>query len=249
MKTIILAAGIGQRLGEVPGDRPKCLLEFGGTSLLQRHLDILSHYGLTDIIIVTGYQAAMIDDSVRQSGYVSRVRTVHNAQYSDGSLISMLSGLRSLENDEDLLLMDADVLYDHRMVQRLLDSSHDNCFLLDREFEPGDEPVKLCVLDDCLVEFRKKIDDNLKFDLQGESVGFFRFNRETATQLVASAEKYLSQGMDQQPYEECIRDILLDNPSRFGYEDVTGLPWIEIDFPDDVIRAEQEILPRITRIS
>lgn len=249
MKTIILAAGVGDRLGGTYGEKPKCLLEFGGTSLLQRHLIILNHYNLSDVIVVTGYQAAMIDDRIRSSGYADQVRTVHNARYTSGSLISMLTGLRCLENDDDLLLMDADVLYDQRMVRRLIDSSHDNCFLLDRGFEPGDEPVKLCVLDGRLVEFRKKIDDNLQFDLQGESVGFFRFNGETVTQLVASAEKYLSEGMDQQPYEECIRDILLENPHRFGYEDVTGLPWIEIDFPDDVVRAEQEILPLITPIS
>lgn len=245
MKTIILAAGIGQRLGEISGNRPKCLLEFAGVSLLQRHLDILNHYGLTDIIIVTGHQADMIHDCILASGFASHVRTAHNEKYTDGSLVSMLVGLQQLEDEEDTLLMDADVLYDHRMIKRLLESRYDNCFLLDRDFIAGEEPVKLCIRNGRLVEFRKKIDDNLRFDLQGESVGFFRFNRETTRQLAADAEKYLSRGQDQQPYEECIRDILLGEPGRFGYEDVTGLPWIEIDFPDDIRRAEQEILPPI----
>lgn len=248
MKTIILAAGIGQRLGKLSGNRPKCLLEFAGVSLLQRHLNILNHYGLTDIITVTGHQSGLIQDRIRSSGFATHVRTVHNPKFTDGSLISMLTGLQRLENDADLLLMDADVLYDHRMIQRLLESRFDNCFLLDRDFEAGDEPVKLCVRNGRLVEFRKKIDDNLQFDLQGESVGFFRFNREVATQLIASAERYLSRGEDQQPYEECIREILLRDPGRFGYEDVTGLPWIEIDFPEDVSRAEHEILPQIAQL-
>jgi choline kinase len=48
-----------------------------------------------------------------------------------------------------------------------------------------------------------------------------------------------------EPYEEAIRDVLLAEPRQFGYEDVTGLPWIEIDFPEDVKRARDDILPRL----
>lgn len=248
MKAIILAAGVGERLGEVSGNRPKCLLEFGGISLLHRHLAILDHHDLNNIVVVTGYREDLIKETIRTSGFAAHVQTAHNTEFRLGSLISMLTGLRTPGNGEGVLLMDADVLYDHRIIQRLLDSKHENCFLLDRNFIPGEEPVKLCVRNGQLVEFRKKIDDNLQFDMQGESVGFFRFNEETTRRLIASAEKYLSLEQDRQPYEECIRDLVLETPRKFGFEDVSDLSWIEIDFPEDVTRAEQEILPKIATV-
>jgi choline kinase len=173
---------------------------------------------------------------------------VHNPAYEKGSSISMLTGLEALATDNEFLLMDADVLYDHRIIERLISTCNKNCFLLDRDFEPGDEPVKLCVRNGQLIEFRKKIDDNLHFDFQGESVGFFRFSRETANSLVQSAKDYMQRGENNQPYEECIRDILLSNPDNFGFEDITGLNWIEIDFPEDVGKAENNILPNILQL-
>ncbi len=249
MKTLILAAGIGQRLGGAGDNRPKCLLEFNGRSLLSRHLDILRHYAVSEIIIVTGYEAEMIREAISQAGAEDIVRTVNNPEYRKGSNISLLAGLESLDTDEDFILMDADVLYDQRMIERLLQTDHKNCFLLDQDFIPGEEPVKLCVRNGMIVEFRKKIDPQLEFDLQGESVGFFRFTADTASKLICVTRDYLNQGKDQQPYEECIRDLLLETPGDFGYEDVTGLRWIEIDFPEDVERAKSDILPQIMQIN
>ena len=248
MKTILLAAGIGQRLGEITGDKPKCLLKFGGISLLQRHLTTLHHYGVTGIIIVTGYQSNLIEQEAYNNDDANLIKIIHNPAYEKGSIISMLIGLEALATDKDFLLMDADVLYDHRIIERLIRTGHKNCFLLDRNFEPGDEPVKLCVRDGQLIEFRKKIDDNLHFDFQGESVGFFRFSKATADGLIQSAKDYLKRGEDKQPYEECIRDLLLSNPDSFGFEDITGLNWIEIDFPEDVDMAKNNILPNILQL-
>ncbi len=248
MKTVLLAAGIGQRLGKISGNKPKCLLQFDGISLLQRHLIILHHYGITGIIIVTGYQANLIEQEAGKSEAANHIQIIHNPAYEKGSSISMLTGLEALAADNDFLLMDADVLYDHRIIERLIRTGNKNCFLLDRDFEPGEEPVKLCVRNGRLIEFRKKIDDNLHFDYQGESVGFFRFTRDTADRLVQIANEYLQRGEDKQPYEECIRDLLLSNPDSFGFEDITGLNWIEIDFPDDVGKAKNNILPNILQL-
>ena len=248
MKTVLLAAGVGQRLGAISGNRPKCLIEFDGVTLLRRHLRILEHYGMTEIIIVTGYLPDLLAREVANTSAAAITRCVHNPDYTKGSLISMLTGLTDLQTDQDFILMDADVLYDHRIMERLVTTRHHNCILLDRNFEAGEEPVKLCVRDGRLVEFRKKINGNLQCDLQGESVGFFRFAPATALQLVRAAKYYLQRGENQQPYEECIRDLLLDRPEDFGYEDISGLHWIEIDFPEDIIKARNNILPHMLQL-
>ena len=139
--------------------------------------------------------------------------------------------------------MDADVLYDHRLLRRLLDSKHQNCFLMDREFELGEEPVKLCVRDGVLVEFCKRVD--MPYDICGESVGFFKLSEIMAQKLVSTAKIFVDAGKNEECYEEALREVLLSSSSSFGYEDISGLPWIEIDFPEDVRRAQLKILPQL----
>ena len=141
-------------------------------------------------------------------------------------------------------MMDADVLYDDELVGRLANSRHQNCLLLDRAFVPGDEPVKVCVRDGEIVEFRKWL--SAEFDFSGESVGFFKLSDEVARKIIIQTELYLRQGSRHEPYEETIRDVLLTSQrGTFAFEDITGTPWIEIDFAADIERANVEVLPRI----
>ena len=245
MKTIILAAGIGQRLGNSSEKKPKCLLEFDGKSLLQRHLDNLHHYGIDDIVIVTGFESDMIKSKLSEIG-ADHVDICFNPGFNKGSILSMLSGLNTLETNQNFILMDADVLYDHNILGKLINSDKGNVFLLDQNFEMGEEPVKLCVRNEHLVEFRKQLDKNLAFDFTGESVGFFKFTSATGRLLGLKASEYINRGEDETPHEEIIRDLLLAKPEQYSFEDITGLPWLEIDFPDDVVKAKDIILPKLT---
>ncbi|NJM70755.1 MAG: phosphocholine cytidylyltransferase family protein [Scytonema sp. RU_4_4] len=253
MKAMILAAGVGRRLGKDGQVQPKSLLRFNGKSLLERHLDYLRDCQIDEVVIAVGYQAEMIEDEIKALGAENWVRTVYNPNYTKGSLVSLWTLREYLTAGDDLLLMDADVLCDRRILERLVKTDIRNCFLLDRDFEPGEEPVKLCVQDGYLVEFRKQVAANLAYDFAGESVGFFRFESalaqsaapfgSIARRLASRIEYYVTAGLHEEPYEEAIRDLLLETPEAFGYEDITGLPWIEIDFPEDIKRAQNEILP------
>ncbi|MEH2114587.1 phosphocholine cytidylyltransferase family protein [Nostoc sp.] len=245
MKAIILAAGIGRRLGKDGQIQPKCLLKFNGKSLLERHLNYLRYYQINQVVITVGYQAQRIQDEIKALGAENWVSTVYNPDYTKGSVISLWTVRQHLAAGDEILLMDADVLCDRRIIERLVKTNIPNSFLLDRDFEPGDEPVKLCVKDNYLVEFRKQVALGLVYDLIGESVGFFRFGSAAAQRLANRTEKYVADGRDDEPYEEVIRDLLLETPEEFGYEDITGLPWLEIDFPQDIQRAQNEILPQI----
>ena len=245
MKAIILAAGVGRRLGKDGEIQPKCLLRFNGKSLLERHLDYLCYCQIDTVAIAVGYQAEMIQDEIKRVGAETWVTTIYNPDYTQGSLISLWTLREHLAAGEDLLLMDADVLYARYIIERLVKTDIPNCFLLDRDFEPGDEPVKLCVHNGHLVEFRKQVASDLVYDFSGESVGFFRFDGAIAHRLAACTERYVAEGRYEEPYEEAIRDLLLEAPEVFGYEDITGLPWIEIDFPEDIQRAQNEILPQL----
>jgi choline kinase len=244
-KALIMAAGIGARLAGGEAAPPKCLLRFEGRSLLRRHLEILDDLGVRQVVIGVGYRAAELRAEIERVEVALEVRTVFNPCFHEGNVVTLWHLREHLDGSGPLLLMDADVLYDHRLMRRLVDSPHRDCFLLDRGFEPGDEPVKLCVRDGRIVEFRKQVDPNLAFDYQGESVGFFRIAAETAPVLRRTVERFVTGGRRDELYEEALRELVLAEPGRFAFEDVTGLPWTEIDFPEDVERARRVILPRL----
>ncbi len=239
-RALLLAAGIGRRLGV---DHPKCLLELGGHTLLERHLRLLHAMGVPGLTIGVGYQSERIQAVARAVNPGLELAFIHNPRYREGSVLTLWRLREVLRGGAPVLVLDADVLYDERMLERLLRSPHDNVFLLDRDFEDGDEPVKLCVRDGRLVEFRKRAE--VACDHCGESVGFFRFSAETAAALAARTQRYIREGKRDAPHEEAIRDLLLERPEAFGWEDVTGLPWLEIDFLEDVERARREVLPRL----
>ncbi len=146
----------------------------------------------------------------------------------------------------DVLVMDADVLYDQRIMRALVAGAAPvNRLLIDRAFEPGAEPVKVCVRAGVPIELRKQLGADLAYDTIGESVGFFRLSEAGAARLATIVAGYVQGGRADQPHEEALRDLLREASQVFEVADVTGMPWIEIDFPADVERARREILPRL----
>jgi len=78
-------------------------------------------------------------------------------------------------------------------------------------------------------------------------VGFFKFDGEVAAEISRTCSGYNADGLMGAPHEEALRDVLLATPSVFAFEDVSGLPWLEVDFPEDIERAIKEILPAIRK--
>ncbi len=237
---ILLAAGVGRRLQQ---GTPKILAPVGGKSLLERHLHSLAAAGISDIALTIGHQGEAIRRAVTEAGFADRVRFIENENYREGSLISLWAQRAALRAGKPVLLMDGDVLYDGRMLTRLLDAPGEAVLLVDRAIEPGDEPVKICFREDRIVDFRKR--PEYAHDWHGESVGFFKFSPAMAARLADRCERRVVQGPANTEYEEAIRDLILANPAAFHACDVSDLPWTEIDFPEDLARARDEILPRL----
>ena len=248
MHAIILAAGRGNRLAQHnPDGHPKCLMEFGGRSLLARHLEILYRLGIRQTDIVLGYEANRVIEHIATLASRPDVAFHFNPRFKQGSVLSLWAAQETLTSGQPVIIMDADVLYHPGILQRLVETKKENCYLLDRDFLPGDEPVKIAVRDGLMVEFRKQLANGLSYDLLGESVGFFRFGPACAAAIAEECAIFDTEGLGDAPHEEALRNVLLASSGSFAYEDVTGLPWIEIDFPEDVERAADEILPAIRK--
>jgi choline kinase len=251
MRAIILAAGRGMRLQQTGEQHvPKVLLEFGGMTLLQRHLLLLREAGVVDIVLALGFRHERVEAELERLGWRPRPEIILNPRFELGSLLTVDAAAAAMTRGGDVLLMDADVLYDARICRALVQGDGPvNRVLIDRDFEAGDEPVKVCVRQGLPVEFRKRLAAGLVFDTIGESVGFFRFDEPAARRLAQLVAGYAARGEGHLPHEEAVRDLLLERSQTIEITDVTGAPWIEIDFPADVERAARDVLPLLQPLS
>jgi len=243
------AAGVGIRLKPAVPTLPKILLEFGGKTLLEWHAQRLSEANVERLTVVSGYEYQLVDqhlDRLRER-YRLDLRSVVNPLFTEGSVLSMAASIPTLQSvraDEAVLLMDGDVLYPRQFLPRLIGSFHRTALLVDRNYSTADDdPVLVPIARGKPFDFVKRWKG--KADVVGESVGFFKMAHRDLPELIARTQD-MSVGARSASLDDILRQMV--QAGRFGYEDVTGLPWIEIDFPADVTRAAQEIMPAIAAL-
>ena len=245
MKAIILAAGVGSRLyGDDGNQPPKSLLRFDGKTLMQRHVEGLQSLGIESLTLVIGYRHEEILAEAQSHSREGFLQSIFNPRFRNGPVVSLWEARETLLSGEPIIFMDADVLYPLEMLSRLINSPHETCFLFDENFEDTDEPVRLCLRGGVPVEFGKNIKG--EFDRVGEWPGFLKLSPLMAAKLVDRLQGYIDQELLDEAYEPAMRELILSEPpDSFGVEDITGLPWIEIDFPEDLNKAKNVILPGI----
>lgn len=237
MKAIILAAGKGKRL-DGAAIKPKCLVEVGGLTLLQRQIDSLRELGVRDIVVVIGFGG----DSIREhcDHQVSFVENVDFAQTS--SIYSLWLAREYLS--EGFVVLNSDVLFHPELLAKLLNSSRDDALLIsdqDLETNPlGDEEMKVKVRDGLVVDISKDISP---LEADGENVGIVKFSATGAKVLVRYMDELIANGAKNDWAPRAFLEYARYHPLHALSTD--GLPWIEIDFPEDYHRAVTEIYPQI----
>ena len=239
MKAIILAAGVGKRLWPITQHRPKCLIELAGRSLLARYFDALAGAGIREVVLVVGYKQEMIRTTVGTGLSGLRATFLVNEQFQRGSITSLWQARTEL--DTDVLVMDADVLFHHDILRRLVNSAFPTALLMDETVKQQTEECMVVVEGGRVIALTKKMP--LHYDLAGEGVGFLKVAARDTAELVRSLRTYVDRGALDMEYEDALLEFF--GQTRVGFERIGGLPWVEIDFPEDVQRAEREILPKL----
>tara|TARA_Y100000310_G_scaffold300162_1_gene335606 strand:- start:19 stop:744 length:726 start_codon:yes stop_codon:yes gene_type:complete len=239
MKALILAAGIGKRL---KNNIPKILLKIGSKNLLERHIENLLNLGIKNIGIVIGYKSNQLRNFIKKIDRKKNIKIFKNSSYKLGSIVSLVSASNFFYIKGNLILMDGDVLYDKKILKKLLNSKKKNCLLIDKKFEKGQEPVKVCIKNNKIIDFGKIV--NQDFDYQGESVGFFKFSNKSSLKFLQQSRKIMKSNKNSM-YEESIQKIIKEKKILMDFENITNLPWVEIDFKKDLILAKNKILKQI----
>lgn len=239
MKAVILAAGVGKRLWEVTQYRPKCLIEIGGRSLLHRYLESLAAVGIRRVEIVVGYKQEMIRAAVEQDACGVKVTFLVNEQFHRGSISSLWIARTAF--DDDTVVMDADVLFHQEILRRLVSSPSENALLMDETVKQTGEECMVVVSGGRVIALTKNMPE--QYDYAGEGVGFLRIRHADTPRVVSSLRDYIDRESWDMEYEDALRQYFQD--VRVGHERIGGLPWTEIDFIEDVQKAELEVLPRL----
>jgi choline kinase len=241
VKAIVLVAGVARRLAPLTDHTHKALLPVGGRSLLDRMLDALAASGVEEAVLVVGH----CQDQVRRAAGARRgpmrISYVENPAYQKGSILSLWSARESMLRDSTLI-MDADVLFPEQFLARLIAAPAGSALLLDRGFQDTGEEVKLYAVGDRVIALGKKVVPET-WEVVGEGIGFFKCSPEHAPEYIRLLEESIQETGGANEYEDALHRLLARVP--VGWVDVTGLPWTEVDFAEDLRRAETLILPAI----
>ena len=239
MKAVILAAGVGKRLMTVSQGCPKCLVEIGKRSLLDRYLANLADFGIKQVTLVVGYKHEVIRSVYGGQAYGVALEYLVNEHFERGSIGSLW--VASHVMDSDTVIMDADVLFHPRILHRVVYSSHPTVLAMDETVVQQGEECMVVAKKGRVVALTKRV--TMSYDQIGEGVGFLKVHARHLPQLKKVVGKCISRGELDSEYEDALQEFFALVP--VGYETIGGLPWTEIDFPEDVVRAEQEILPKL----
>lgn len=231
MQAIILAAGRGRRLGD---KRPKCLQRVGGTTLIEHQLSALREAGIRNVAVVVGFKMGEVRKVVR-----SAASCILNPRFGETNSLCSFLLARPFVCD-DVVVLNSDVYAAPELVARLARANGD-ALLYDSSSGHEEEHMKVDIDGGALVEMSKQVAPER---ICGENVGMLRFSFGTAdlvfeagTGLVASdhgEQMYLAAAVSCVARHRTIRCL-----------DVSGEPWIEIDYPDDLARARHEVCPMV----
>jgi choline kinase len=243
VNAVILIAGVARRLAPLTDTTHKALLPVGGRPVLARMLEALDAAGIRQATLVVGHCADQIRAAAGERVGRMAIRYVHNPEYTRGSVVSLHAARQCLR--EPVLVMDADVVFPREFLTRLLALPAPSALLVDRGFQDTGEEVKVYTRGDRVIALGKKVVPEA-WDAVGEGIGFFKCGVEAAPELVRCLGKVIEDSDGLGEWEDALH--LLVTQRHVGWADVTGLPWTEIDFVEDLRRAESDVLPRVVRL-
>ena len=235
MKAIILSAGQGSRLGHLVDDRPKCLIDFNGRSLLDRQLDTLEANGVHEAVVVTGFHDELMQQAIERRSGGPKVRTVFNPFYKVADNTGSLYMARE-ELSGDCLVWNGDTLVSGALMSKVVRNNRSGiCVTIDRKAEGYDEDdMKVVEEGGRLKAIGKRISDGVN----AESIGLLAFRSGGAEQFREAIEQAMrtSEGTTIW-YLRVINHIA--QGSDVWTLDIRGEEWGEVDFPPDVEAARE----------
>ena len=224
MDALILAAGKGTRLGL--NDSPKCLIEFGTSSLIEYQIKCLNELGIKNIHIITGYFPEKIKSKIGDLA-----NYIHNPEFSSTNNICSILCAKNFMSD-DFICIYGDLFFDKKILKNCFSSKKDIVLTVEKNLREETSRVK--IKDDKIILVNKNINFN---EADGNFIGMAKFSKNITKKLFNSIEK-IAKNDSQSYYTSAIED-LIQNGTDVHFVTTENLSWMDIDTPDDLIHAQE----------
>jgi choline kinase len=232
MKAIILSAGQGSRLGHLVHDRPKCLIEFNGRSLLDRQLDTLEASGVDEAVVVTGFHDELVDEAIGRRSGGPKVRTLFNPFFKVADNTGSLFMARE-ELAGDCLVWNGDTLVSRALMARVVANARAGiCVTIDRKPSYDEDDMKVVEEGGRLRAIGKRIAQGVN----AESIGLLAFRSGGAERFREAIDKAMRTPEGTTIWYLRVIHHLAQNGDVWTL-DIEGEEWGEVDFPADVDNA------------
>lgn len=240
MQAIILAAGMGKRLGELTATDTKCMVKVNGVRLIDRLLNQLRTFNLSRIIIVTGYGGDNLKEHICKNYKYLPIVFVENGIYFKTNNIYSLWLAREYMSREETLLLESDLIWEDEILRLAINSPYDDCALV-AQYESWMDGTMVRINDDYdIVNFIPKKD--FKYtdtDSYYKTVNIYKFSRQfIVNSYLPFLEAYIKVLGENEYYEQVLRVITLLDNCVIKALPVNGHKWYEIDDVQDLRIAE-----------
>jgi choline kinase len=238
-QAIILSAGQGSRLGPLTHDRPKCLIDFGGRTLLDRQLDVAAACGIERVVVVTGFRDQAVEAALerrRAAGEGPEVRTLFNPFYKVADNTGSLFMAREALNG-DTLVWNGDTMVSPALMARVVANQQPGIAVtIDRKAEGYDaDDMKVVEEGGQLRAIGKRL--RAADGVNAESIGLLAFRGDGAVRFRTAIEDAMRSPEGTQIWYLRVIHHLAQKSAVWTL-DIHGEQWGEVDFPEDIARAE-----------
>ena len=240
MQAVILAAGMGKRLGELTKGNTKCMIEVGGETLISRLLHQLDKQGLSRVVMVVGYKAQELKDYLCTLDFCTPIEFVENAVYDKTNNIYSLYLAKDWLMREDTLLFESDIIMEDAVIDKLVKHPYPNLALVDKYENWMDGTVVTIDEENRILRFIP----NSQFRYEEipnyyKTVNVYKFSQDfSATMYVPFLEAYCTALGKNEYYEQVLRVITMLDNSGMRALPLEGEQWYEIDDVQDLDIAE-----------
>lgn len=231
MKALILAAGLGSRLAPITNDRPKTLVPVNGKPIIFKQIENLHENGITDITIVSGYKADILERAVHE--LYPEIVFIENIDYTTTNNMYSAFIARNVIGNNDFLMMNADVFYDSSVLKALLLFKAPNAIVTDIGMFI-EESMKVVQKNGRLVEISKTIKPE---DALGSSIDVYKFSVEGGQAFFQKCAEYIEDRKELNKWSEIALNDIMEE-INFQACPLDGR-WLEIDNHQDLAAAEK----------
>lgn len=241
MQAVILAAGMGRRLGELTKGNTKCMVEVNGVTLIDRLLGQLTKLNLKKVVIVVGYEGDKLINYIGDRfADKLNIEFINNPIYDKTNNIYSLALTREYLVEDDTILLESDLIFDDKMFSLILDNPYPNLALV-AKYQTWMDGTMVRIDEDCnIINFiTKKAFKYSDVDLYYKTVNIYKFSKEfMVNKYLPFLDAYCSALGNNEYYEQVLRVICMLENSELKALPITSEKWYEIDDIQDLNIAE-----------